>query len=92
MATKKSVSKVSKVSKPVIKSIEKGQIWKLEDRHIQIVHVGKTLAQYKETKTLQQRGAPTHFKQIAILQEYLAKEKAKLIQKAPPAAPAKAAA
>jgi hypothetical protein len=72
--------------KLALKSIEKGQIWKLEDRHIQIVHVGKTLAQYKETKTLQQRGAPTHFKQIAVLQEFLAKEKAKLIQK--PAAPA----
>ena len=82
MATKKSVSKSVKPIKAV-KSIEKGQVWKLEDRHIQIVHVGKTLAQYKETKTLQQRGAPTHFKQIAVLQEFLSKEKAKLIQKAP---------
>jgi predicted metal-dependent phosphotriesterase family hydrolase len=65
----------TKISKPLVK----GQIWKLDDRHVQIVHIGKLLAQYRETRTLKQRGAPVQFKQIAVLQEFLFKQKAELL-------------
>ena len=73
-------------SKAVSQPLAKGQIWKLSDRYIEIVHIGKLLAQYKETRTPNQRGAATQFKQIAELEKALTKTKAKLVKKGTPAA------
>ena len=72
-------------SKAVSQPLAKGQVWKLTDRYIEIVHIGKLLAQYKETRTPSQRGAATQFKQIAELEKALVKTKAKLIKKGTPA-------
>ncbi|MFN7141813.1 MAG: hypothetical protein ACK4UN_21035 [Limisphaerales bacterium] len=65
----------TKKSTPLVQ----GQIWKLENKHIEIVHVGKLLAQYKESRNVKQRGTPVQFKQIAVLQESLRKQKAELL-------------
>lgn len=64
------------------KPITQGQIWKLRDRYLLIVHVGKLLAQYKELRTLTQRGGRTEFTQIAALQQMLTRNKAKVVRRA----------
>jgi hypothetical protein len=67
------------------KPIAPGQIWKLCDRYLLIVHVGKLLAQYKELRSLTQRGGRTEFTQIVALQQMLLKNKAKMVRRpAPP--------
>ena len=57
----------------------KGQIWKLQDSHIEILEMGKRLASYKHFRTLDNRRAPTQLANIASVQEMLTTHKAALL-------------
>ena len=57
----------------------KGQIWKLQDSHIEILEMGKRLASYKHFRTLDNRRAPTQLANIASVQEMLTTHKAVLL-------------
>lgn len=60
-------------------TLEKGQIWKLQDSHIEILEMGKRLASYKHFRTLDNRRAPTQLANIASVQEMLETHKAVLL-------------
>ena len=57
----------------------KGQIWKLQDSHIEILEMGKRLASYKHFRTLDNRRAPTQLANIQSVQEMLTTHKAVLL-------------
>jgi hypothetical protein len=59
--------------------LAKGQIWKLQDSHIEILEMGKRLASYKHFRTLDNRRAPTQLANIASVQEMLQIHKAVLL-------------
>ena len=59
--------------------LAKGQIWKLQDSHIEILEMGKRLASYKHFRTLDNRRAPTQLANIASVQEMLTTHKAVLL-------------
>jgi hypothetical protein len=59
--------------------LAKGQIWKLQDSHIEILEMGKRLASYKHFRTLDNRRAPTQLANIASVQEMLQTHKAVLL-------------
>lgn len=60
-------------------NLAKGQIWKLQDSHIEILEMGKRLASYKHFRTLDNRRAPTQLANIASVQEMLQTHKAVLL-------------
>lgn len=60
-------------------TLEKGQIWKLQDSHIEILEMGKRLASYKHFRSLDNRRAPTQLANIASVQEMLHTHKAVLL-------------
>lgn len=60
-------------------NLEKGQIWKLQDSHIEILEMGKRLASYKHFRSLDNRRAPTQLANIASVQEMLQTHKAVLL-------------
>ena len=60
-------------------TLAKGQIWKLQDSHIEILEMGKRLASYKHFRTLDNRRAPTQLANIASVQEMLQTHKAVLL-------------
>lgn len=66
-------------SKSADLTLEKGQIWKLQDSHIEILEMGKRLASYKHFRTLDNRRAPTQLANIASVQEMLQTHKAVLL-------------
>lgn len=60
--------------------LEKGQIWRLEDSHIQIVEIGKSLTHYKRFTSLKQKGVPTKLERTRTVEEYLKTRKAILVR------------
>jgi hypothetical protein len=60
-------------------TLAKGQIWKLQDSHIEILEMGKRLASYKHFRSLDNRRAPTQLANIASVQEMLQTHKAVLL-------------
>ncbi len=68
--------------------LEKGQLWKMEDKHLEIMEVGKTLTHYRLFSN--QKRVPISLGGIATVQDYLRNNRAELISKAAAAAAAAA--
>ena len=60
-------------------SLAKGQLWKMEDKHIEIMEVGKTLTHYRLFQS--QKRVPISLGPITVVQAYLRTNGAKLIRK-----------
>ena len=60
--------------------LAKGQLWRMEDKHIEIMEVGKTLTHYRLFQN--QKRVPISLGGIAAVQAYLKTNGAKLIRKA----------
>jgi len=60
--------------------LAKGQLWKMDDRHIEIMEVGKTLTHYRLFQS--QKRVPISLGGIVAVQAYLKTNGAKLIRKA----------
>ena len=60
--------------------LAKGQLWKMEDKHIEIMEVGKTLTHYRLFQN--QKRVPISLGGIAMVQAYLRSNDAKLVRKA----------
>ncbi len=60
--------------------LAKGQLWKMEDKHIEIMEVGKTLTHYRLFQS--QKRVPISLGGIAAVQAYLRANGAKLVRKA----------
>ena len=58
--------------------LKEGQLWKMEDVQMEIMHVGKHLAHYKLHK--QHKRVPTHLEGIGRIQEYLKAHGARLVK------------
>jgi peptidoglycan/xylan/chitin deacetylase (PgdA/CDA1 family) len=58
--------------------LKEGQLWKMEDVQMEIMHVGKHLAHYKLHK--QHKRVPTHLEGIGRIQEYLKEHGARLVR------------
>ena len=56
-----------------------GQLWRLKDKHLEIVDLGKRLAHYRLLNTLNQRGVPVRLGPVEAVQDYLTANKAKLL-------------
>lgn len=65
-------------TKPI--TLEKGQIWKLEDTHIEIVALGKSLTHYKRYFSLKQKGVPTKLEKTTTVENYLRNKGATLVK------------
>jgi hypothetical protein len=59
--------------------LAKGQLWKMEDKHIEIMEVGKTLTHYRLFQN--QKRVPISLGGIAAVQAYLRANGAKLVRK-----------
>ncbi len=62
----------------VLPDLQKGQLWKTEKGHVEIMDVGKTLAHYRLYQT--QRRVPTNLGRIDMVRDYLKNNQAKLIK------------
>jgi len=62
----------------MLPDIQKGQLWKTEKGHVEIMDVGKTLAHYRLYQT--QRRVPTNLGRIDMVRDYLRNNQAKLIR------------
>ena len=62
--------------------LAKGQLWRMHDKHIEIMEVGKTLTHYRLFQS--QKRVPISLGGIAAVQAYLKTNGAKLIRKASP--------
>jgi len=71
-----------KSQKPPMLALAKGQLWKMEDKHIEIMEVGKTLTHYRLFQS--QKRVPISLGGITAVQAYLRSNGAKLIRKAAP--------
>ena len=71
-----------KAKKPPLTPLAKGQLWKMEDRHIEIMEVGKTLTHYRLFQN--QKRVPISLGGIAAVQAYLRTNGAKLVRKTAP--------
>jgi hypothetical protein len=71
-----------KKNKTPVTPLAKGQLWKLDDRHIEIMEVGKTLTHYRMFQT--QKRVPISLGGILTVQAYLQTKGGKLIRKAAP--------
>jgi hypothetical protein len=79
-----SLKRITKKPSPV--PLAKGQLWKMDDKHIEIMEVGKTLTHYRLFQS--QKRVPISLGGIAAVQAYLKTNGAILVRKP---APAKAA-
>ena len=75
--------KLKKPSAPSAKSavlptLEKGQLWKTEKGHVEIMEVGKTLTHYRLYQS--QKRVPTSLGRIQMVQDYLKNNQAKLVK------------
>jgi hypothetical protein len=75
-------AKTMKSKKAISVPLAKGQLWKMEDKHIEIMEVGKTLTHYRLFQS--QKRVPISLGGIAAVQAYLTTNGAKLIRKAAP--------
>jgi hypothetical protein len=62
--------------------LAKGQLWKMDDKHIEIMEVGKTLTHYRLFQS--QKRVPISLGGIAAVQAYLRTNHAILIRKTAP--------
>src|SRR5579864_7303298 len=69
-----------KSKKIALVPLAKGQLWKMEDKHIEIMEVGKTLTHYRLFQN--QKRVPISLGGIATVQAYLRTNGAKLVRKA----------
>jgi hypothetical protein len=60
--------------------LAKGQLWKMEDKHIEIMEVGKTLTHYRLFQN--QKRVPISLGGITAVQAYLRTNGARLVRKA----------
>ena len=74
--------KSTKSQKPPMLPLAKGQLWKMEDKHIEIMEVGKTLTHYRLFQS--QKRVPISLGGIVAVQAYLRSNGAKLVRKAAP--------
>ncbi len=58
--------------------LAKGQLWKTEKGHVEIMEVGKTLTHYRLFQT--QKRVPTSLGRIQMVQDYLRNNQAKLVK------------
>jgi hypothetical protein len=72
--------KSMKSKKFVMIPLAKGQLWKMADKHIEIMEVGKTLTHYRLFQN--QKRVPISLGGIATVQAYLRTNGAKLVRKA----------
>jgi hypothetical protein len=72
-----------KPKKPIFRPLAKGQLWKVDDKHLEIMEVGKTLTHYRLFQS--QKRVPISLGGIATVQAYLRSNGARLIRKAAPA-------
>ena len=82
MAKRSITEKIMKAKKPAPPPLAKGQLWKMDDKHIEIMEVGKTLTHYRLFQS--QKRVPISLGGIAAVQAYLKTNGAKLVRKAPP--------
>jgi hypothetical protein len=59
-------------------TLEKGQLWKTEKGHVEIMEVGKTLTHYRLFQN--QKRVPTSLGRIQMVQDYLKNNQAKLVK------------
>lgn len=59
-------------------SLVKGQLWKTEKGHVEIMEVGKTLTHYRLFQN--QKRVPTSLGRIQMVQDYLRNNQAKLVK------------
>ena len=76
------IAKRAKTRKMIPVPLAKGQLWKMDDKHIEIMEVGKTLTHYRLFQS--QKRVPISLGGIAAVQAYLKTNGAKLIRKASP--------
>ena len=67
---------------PVITPLAKGQLWKMDDKHVEIMEVGKTLTHYRLFQN--QKRVPISLGGIVAVQAFLRRNKAVLIREAAP--------
>jgi hypothetical protein len=82
MVKRSTTLKTVAAKKPDSLSLAKGQLWKMDDKHIEIMEVGKTLTHYRLFQN--QKRVPISLGGIAAVQAYLKTNGAKLIRKAAP--------
>jgi hypothetical protein len=58
--------------------LAKGQLWRTEKGHVEIMEVGKTLTHYRLFQT--QKRVPTSLGRIQMVQDYLLNNQAKLVK------------
>jgi hypothetical protein len=63
---------------PAPPALVKGQLWKTEKGHVEIMEVGKTLTHYRLFQN--QRRVPTSLGRIQMVQDYLKNNQAKLVK------------
>ena len=68
-----------KSKKPVMVPLAKGQLWMMEDKHIEIMEEGKTLTHYRLFQN--QKRVPISLGGITAVQAYLRTNGAKLVRK-----------
>jgi len=81
-AKQSTLVKNMKAKKPSPVPLAKGQLWKMEDKHIEIMEVGKTLTHYRLFQN--QKRVPISLGGIAAVQAYLKTNGAILVRKASP--------
>jgi hypothetical protein len=81
-AKRATIGKIMKSKKVTSVPLAKGQLWRMEDKHIEIMEVGKTLTHYRLFQS--QKRVPISLGGIAAVQAYLKTNGAKLIRKAAP--------
>jgi hypothetical protein len=68
--------KLSKSS--ALPTLEKGQLWKTEKGHVEIMEVGKTLTHYRLIRN--QKRVPTSLGRIQMVQDYLKNNGGQLVR------------
>jgi hypothetical protein len=63
---------------PPLPVLEKGQLWKTDKGHVEIMEVGKTLAHYRLFQN--QKRVPTNLGRIQMVQDYLKTNAGKLVK------------
>ena len=80
MVKRSTTTKRVKTKKMTPVPLAKGQLWKMDDKHIEIMEVGKTLTHYRLFQS--QKRVPISLGGIAAVQAYLKTNGARLIRKA----------
>jgi hypothetical protein len=80
MAKRLTATKIVKTKNVSPVPLAKGQLWKMDDKHIEIMEVGKTLTHYRLFQS--QKRVPISLGGITAVQAYLKTNGARLIRKA----------